>query len=198
MLDRGGASRDQQQRMLAMIRSETRMLQRLVNDIRDAVTVERDDFAVDLQPVSVSRLIGDAALAMESRLAGHRFSVAPAPGMEVLADPERIGQVLRNLLVNAAKYTPEGTEVMLRAIEEDGQVRFEVADRGPGVDAEDLSRIFTKFGRGRDAEGRKVPGFGLGLYLSRRIALAHGGDLIARSEPGRGSTFSFVLKENRS
>ncbi len=116
---------------------------------------------------------------------------------QVLADPERVGQVLRNLLSDAVKYSPEGTPIELRAARKNGRVRIEVADRGPGIRPEDLARIFEKFGRGRDREGRKVPGVGLGLYLSRRIVRAHGTDLTVETESGRGSVFGFELEVPR-
>ena len=109
----------------------------------------------------------------------------------MLADPERIGQVLRNLLSNAAKYSPEGTPIELRVIDKKGRVRLEVADRGPGIHPDDVTRIFEKFGRGR--EDRKTPGVGLGLYLSRRIVRGHGSELTVEARPGGGSVFGFDL-----
>ena len=115
----------------------------------------------------------------------------------MLADPERIGQVLRNLLSNAAKYSPEGTPIELRVIGKKGRVRLEVADRGPGIHPEDVTRIFEKFGRGRDREGRKMPGVGLGLYLSQRIVRGHGSELTVRTRPGGGSVFGFDLEVAR-
>ncbi|HEY6581654.1 MAG TPA: ATP-binding protein [Rubrobacter sp.] len=111
----------------------------------------------------------------------------------MLADPERIGQVLRNLLSNAAKYSPEGTPIELRVIGKQGRVRLEVADRGPGIHPDDQRRIFEKFGRGRDREGHKIPGVGLGLYLSRRIVRGHGSELTVQERPGGGSVFAFEL-----
>lgn len=112
----------------------------------------------------------------------------------VHADPERIGQVLRNLVGNAGKHTPSGTRIELRARRDGTRVRIEVADTGPGIPQEDLGRIFEKFGRGRDVEGRRVPGVGLGLYLSRRIIQAHGGTITITSCEGEGSVFGFSLE----
>ncbi|MGI8485021.1 MAG: sensor histidine kinase [Thermomicrobiales bacterium] len=119
----------------------------------------------------------------------------PGPITRVLADPELIGQVLRNLLGNALKHTPPGTLVTLRASRANGRVRIEVADEGPGIHQDDLPRIFKKFGRGHDAQGHRRAGMGLGLYLSRRIIEVHGGGLIVETEIGRGTTFSFELEE---
>jgi len=116
----------------------------------------------------------------------------------VLADRDRIGQVLRNLLCNAAKYSPEGTRISLRAASAGGgRVRIEVADCGPGIHPDDLERIFEKFGRGRNGKDGRVTGAGLGLYLSRRIVRAHGSDLTVRTGPGAGSVFAFELEDVR-
>jgi two-component system, OmpR family, phosphate regulon sensor histidine kinase PhoR len=73
------------------------------------------------------------------------------------------------------------------------RVRLEVVDQGPGIPVAEVGRIFERFGRGRDATERRLPGVGLGLYLSRQLVRAHGSELAVRSEPGAGSTFSFEL-----
>ncbi|MBA2277277.1 MAG: ATP-binding protein, partial [Chloroflexia bacterium] len=114
----------------------------------------------------------------------------------VLADPVRIGQVLRNLLGNAVKYTPPGTPVELRARPADapGWVRVEVADQGDGIHPDDLDRIFDKFGRGRRSSSGWIAGTGLGLYLSRRIVYLHGSDLTVTTTTGAGATFGFDLE----
>ena len=146
-------------------------------------------------------LLGEAESYASTLRGNHSVRTALAGtlkgGEQVLADPERIGQVLRNLLSNAVKYSPEGTPIELRAAPKNGRVRIEVADRGPDIRPEDLVRIFEKFGRGRDRKGRKVPGVGLGLYLSMRIVRAHSPDLTVETEPGRGSVFGFELEVPR-
>jgi signal transduction histidine kinase len=106
----------------------------------------------------------------------------------------RIGQVVRNLLTNAAKYSPPGTPITLRTTRRGGHVRIEVVDRGYGIHPDDLPRIFEKFGRGRDVAGEKRAGVGLGLYLSRRIVRAHGSDLTVDTTPGLGCAFGFELE----
>ena len=114
----------------------------------------------------------------------------------VLADPTRIGQVLRNLLCNAAKFSPADMPISLRiAPAGTGRVRFEVTDKGPGVHPDDVPRIFEKFWRGRNGNGsgEEIAGGGIGLYVSRRIVRAHGSDISVRSMPGSGSVFGFEL-----
>lgn len=186
---------------VSAIASETDALDALVKDVRSSAAVEREDFMVEIRPVPLLVLLTDAETFANSLPAEHhvdlRFSDDLEPREKVLADPDRVGQVLRNLLSNAAKYSPGGTPIELRATRLRGgsdRVRIEVADYGAGIHPDDVTRIFEKFGRGRDAKGRKVAGVGLGLYLSRRIVQAHGGDLAVDSEPSEGSVFGFELK----
>jgi signal transduction histidine kinase len=179
-----------QQKIADRIQGEVRILQILVRDIRTSAEVERDDFTVERRPTSLRNLFDDAEAYGNNVLRGHDFSVEPVPDTQVLADPERIGQVIRNLLNNASRHTPAGTRIMLRAVLKDGLVHIEVEDNGPGINPDDQARILEKFGRGRDAgEGR-----GLGLYLSRRILEAHDTDLLVDSTPGSGSRFGFDLE----
>jgi signal transduction histidine kinase len=182
-----------QARALAAITAEAGTLTGLVADVHAAGEAERDDFAVRPRSVPVAELLADAAYAMAVP-GGHPVAVEDGADVAVRADPGRIGQVLRNLLTNAAKYSPPGTPITLRATRHGERVRIEVADRGYGIHPDDLSRIFEKFGRGRDLTGEKSPGVGLGLYLSRRIVRAHGSDLTVASTPGVGSVFGFELE----
>jgi signal transduction histidine kinase len=190
--------RDYQTLALAAIRTETQVLNTLVADVQAATTIERDDFNIDARPVPVSVLLADADAYAQTLRPDHALVVtAPVVETRVWADPERIGQVLRNLLSNAAKYSPAGTPIELRVTRQGQRVRFEVVDRGRGIPPEDRVRIFEKFGRGRDAQAQQVPGVGLGLYLSRRIVQVHGADLTVDSAPGEGSVFAFELEAVR-
>jgi signal transduction histidine kinase len=118
-----------------------------------------------------------------------------AATLAVHGDPDRLHQVIRNLLDNAARYTPDGTPIAIRTRRESGQVVMEVADRGAGIPAADIGRIFEKFARGGDASQLNASGRGLGLYLSRRILRLHGSDLAVESAPNQGTSFKFRLKE---
>jgi signal transduction histidine kinase len=109
----------------------------------------------------------------------------------VRGDPERLRQVLMNLLDNAIKYSPAGDEVQVRAYAENGRLRVDVRDRGPGIALEDQRLIFEKFGR--VTTGNTRPGTGLGLFIARSIAEAHGGTLEVASAPERGAVFSLEL-----
>ena len=107
-------------------------------------------------------------------------------------DRERLRQVLANLIENAIKYSPSGEAVEVRAQPDDGMVRISVADRGPGIPHDQQRLIFEKFGRA-DVAGGSKPGTGLGLFIARSIAEAHGGSVDVRSSPDAGSTFTLTL-----
>jgi PAS domain S-box-containing protein len=197
VLATGELEPDDQADALVKIRAEINRLSTLVADIRSAATIERDDFALMLRRTAVDKLFEDAVRFAETLPGDHPLTVKVEADGRVWADPYRIGQVLRNLLSNAAKYSPDGAPIELRAKsgETSGRIRIEVADRGRGVYPDDVDLIFEKFGRGRDRSGRKAYGVGLGLYLSKRILQAHGGDLTLDPAPKGGSVFSFELEE---
>src|SRR4051812_3991692 len=194
MLATGELRPDEQRQALATIAMQTDVLQALVADLEAAATAERDDFAVQLRPVPIIELLIGAAAVNRMLPGEHPMTTLNGSADRVLADRERIGQVLRNLIENAAKYSPTGAPLELRATSQGKRVRIEVADRGRGILPDDLQRIFEKFGRGRDEFGQRVPGVGLGLYLSRRLVEMHGSELTVEPRPGGGSTFAFELE----
>lgn len=202
MLCVGGDDGDIRGYSTAAIEGEVDVLTALARDVREAAAVERDHFGVEPHPVPLSTLLREAEAYASTLPGDHPLRVVAEVGIleageRVLADKRRVGQVIRNLLSNAAKYSPDGTPIEIRAMRTAGGVRIEVADRGPGIHHEDLDRIFEKFGRGRDGDGQKVSGVGLGLYLSRRIMRGHGLDLTVSTTPGEGSVFGFDLEVTR-
>jgi signal transduction histidine kinase len=110
----------------------------------------------------------------------------------VRGDRERLRQVLLNLLTNAAKYTDTGDKIEVRANADDGHVVVTVADHGPGIGSDQHLLIFEKFGR-VNSGGRSKPGAGLGLFIARSIAEAHGGSVEVQSDAGAGAAFIFRL-----
>lgn len=179
---------------LNAIDAEIDILNGLVADVQAAGVAEREDFAVQLRPVSLDGIVAEAVAFARTLPGDHDLQVEHAAHVLVRADARRIGQVLRNLLGNAAKFSPAGSRVTLSTRHLGDRVRVEVADTGPGIQPDDVPRIFEKFGRGRDAVGQHVPGVGLGLYISRRILRSHGGDVTMTSMPGAGTTFAFDLE----
>ena len=192
MISLGILPPNEQQSAADRIQGEARILQLLVQDIQASADLERDDFAIRARPVSLGSLLSDAHAYGRTVQTSHPLTVTVPAGVTVLADPERIGQVIRNLLNNAIRHTPAGTPITIDAVPQDKEVRVDIQDLGPGIDPADHALILEKFGRGHHPAG---DGRGLGLYLSQRILQAHGTQLVIESEPGHGACFSFRLKE---
>ena len=115
----------------------------------------------------------------------------------VRGDSERLRQIVDNLVDNAVKYSPGGAQVNVSASAHDGVVRVDVHDDGPGIAPEQQGVIFEKFGRA-SGDGQTKPGSGLGLFIARSIAEAHGGTVEVRSAPTEGTTFTLVLPADRA
>ena len=185
-------SAEQRESFLALIELETKRLADLVGDVLDTSRIESGTFSYSFQDVDVSELIRESAALAEN--AQDEVVVRPhvdEPLPLVRADRERLRQVITNLVDNAVKYSPAGAEVELLAFAENGRITVEVRDRGPGVAPEHQSLIFEKFGRVKGEHAQ--PGTGLGLFIARSIAQAHGGLLEVRSAPSEGATFALVL-----
>lgn len=126
---------------------------------------------------------------------GRRFEFQqPDPPIHVFGDPTRIEQILANILSNACKYSEEGQPISI-GVEKwpDSEVKISVEDRGRGITADQLDRIFERFHRVEDPLTMTTGGLGMGLYISRQLAEAMGGNLLVKSRPGEGSTFILVL-----
>jgi signal transduction histidine kinase len=161
--------------------------------VLDTSRIEVGTFSLSLVDVDVAELVRETvsvATLTQSDVAVKTVVAAPLP--LVRGDRDRLRQVLTNLLANAVKYTAAGDEVELRASAGDGAVEVLVRDHGPGIPPEDQRRIFEKFWRASPSAQAK-PGAGLGLFIARSIAEAHGGSLEVRSEAGRGAAFTLRL-----
>jgi signal transduction histidine kinase len=165
----------------------------LLDDLADLEVVEADDFSAAPDKIDLADVARRAAgiLGVRARERGIEID-APKEGDSVPAVGEfrRVLQILLNLLGNALRYAPEGSQVWLRAEAEAGRARITVADQGQGLSAEQQAKVFDKFERlGRSGDG----GSGLGLYISRRLARAMGGELSVDSAPGQGARFTLEL-----
>lgn len=187
------SSRDQQETYQAL-QSQIDQLDRLVDDVAAVATAEREDFSVQFHDVPLPVLLAGAKAFAASAMEGRPVSIPDGGQIRVWCDPDRISQVLRNLLENAAMHTPAGTPVDIRVHQDANRVRIEVSDQGEGVPDEDQSIIFEKFARGRVAIDSQQPGAGLGLYLSRQIVNAHGAELSYAASPDGGASFGFDLR----
>jgi signal transduction histidine kinase len=185
---------DQRESFLALIGSETERLAVLVGDVLDTSRIEAGTFSYRFDDVDLGALVRDsvagATLAQdEVRVTADVRGELP----RVRGDRDRLQQVLTNLLDNAVKYSPAGEEVKIRAFQLDSQLRIEVVDRGPGIPQEQQGVIFEKFGRVNSPGSPGKPGTGLGLFIARSIAEAHGGALEVSSAPDLGATFALTL-----
>jgi signal transduction histidine kinase len=183
---------DQRTAFLALIADETNRLATLIGDVLDTSRIEAGTFSYRFTEVDIAELVratvaGFALHQDEVSVAAHADGDVPS----VRGDRERLRQVLRNLLENAVKYSPAGEAVDVRSRAENGCVLVTVEDSGPGIPAEQQGLIFDRFGRANVGLGK--PGTGLGLFIARSIAEAHGGTLSVASAPGRGATFTLVL-----
>jgi signal transduction histidine kinase len=169
-------------------RSAAREL-RLVDDLLTLAFLGEEQMPVALGPVDLGAIVRSAAETgrTPARRRGLTLEVHDAGVGPVLADAQRLGQVVDNLLTNAVKFTPPGGRVELRVLDGGDAALLEVADTGPGVPTEDLERIFERLYRSASAVRGQVPGAGLGLPIVRAIVEAHGGRVEATSGPGAGT-----------
>jgi two-component system sensor histidine kinase KdpD len=177
--------------LLQTAHEEGLRLDRLVRNLLDMTRLEAGAMKLrkELQPLE--EVVGAALERMADRLRGREVRTDVPRDMPLVPfDSALIEQVLLNLLENATKYSPAGSPIELRARVRDGVAEVEVSDRGPGVDADDVERVFEKFYRVREGEGG---GVGLGLTICRGIVVAHGGKMWVEGREGGGASFRFTL-----
>jgi K+-sensing histidine kinase KdpD len=187
-------SPEQRESFLALIAHETSRLAALIGDVLDTSRIEAGTFSYSFVDVDLAELVRDSAAAAErSQDEVPVRAVVRDPLPNIRGDRDRLRQVLINLIDNAVKYSSPGDEVRVEAQTSNGRVVIEVRDQGPGIPTEHQKVIFEKFGRVQTGQTAK-PGTGLGLFIARSIAEAHGGSLDVRSNPEQpGATFRLSL-----
>ncbi len=183
----------QRESFLALIGDETARLAELVGDVLDTSRIEAGTFSYRFEELDLGRVVDEAVEAavlaqQDVPVVASVRGALPA----IRGDRARLRQVLGNLIENAVKYSPEGGEVRVSASASNGAVRIAVHDSGPGIPPDQQTRIFEKFGR-VDVPGASKPGTGLGLFIARSIAEAHGGSLDVSSDAEPGATFTLSL-----
>lgn len=170
-----------------------RHLMELVDDLADLQAIDRPHFQVAREPIDLADIARRTAGLLGVKAADKRITIEPPRGDESLpatGEFRRALQIMVNLVGNAIRYGPEESSIWLRGENEEGFATITVADQGRGIAAEDHDRVFEKFERlGREDMG----GSGLGLYISRRLARAMGGDITLDSAPGQGARFTLRL-----
>jgi signal transduction histidine kinase len=183
---------EQRQAFLAVIGDETSRLAALIDDVLDTSRIDAGTFGYSFGDVDLGAVVREAVAAASVGQDEVRLAAQISPSLpHVRGDRERLRQLLDNLLANALKYSDAGGEVSVAAFSENGTVKVRVSDRGPGIAPEHQRLIFEKFGRAGGRAGK--PGTGLGLFISRSFAEAHGGSLEVDSHPGEGATFTLTL-----
>jgi signal transduction histidine kinase len=179
---------------LELIDEECDALEEIIRDVLDAARIDAGRLEIEWQPVMLPRLAQVEVEDISRRTTTCDFVLDFPTGFPVIdADPIRIGQVLRNLLDNAVKYSPQGGLIVVRGVAKDDEVVISVSDQGVGIAPQDLNQLFDRFFRVKASTGRHVPGSGLGLPISQSIVETHGGRIWAESQLGHGATLYFTL-----
>jgi CheY-like chemotaxis protein len=184
------------QGMVKIAHQNSERLVRIINDILDVEKIEAGKLEVQLESVPLTAFLAQAAAVNQPYGAKHdvRFFIeAPLADACVLADPHRLMQVMANLLSNAAKFSPPGAEVCIRAVEHDERVRIEVQDHGTGIPEAFRVRVFERFAQADSSTSRNFAGTGLGLNITREIIKAMNGTIGFETVSGEGTTFHFEL-----
>jgi signal transduction histidine kinase len=181
---------------LHIVHDEARRLNRLVEDLRTLSLAEAGELSMIPRPVAATVLLERAVTAHTQRAQerGVTLTTQVEPNLpDVSVDPDRMAQVIDNLLNNALQYTPENGRILLSASGSAGGVQLRVQDSGPGLTAAELAHVFDRFYRGDGSRQRQEGNSGLGLAIARSIVVAHNGRIWAESQPGAGATFVIEL-----
>ena len=192
----GGETTDKQRKLLTILAEESNRLIGVVNSLLDLSKMEAGMLNYQFETVNLDPLIRKAVAEITPLVEAKQIVLETAidAGLPpARLDPERMLQVLRNLLGNAVKFTPKGGRVRVAARCADGKLEVSVQDSGPGIPAESVTAVFEKFRQGNHQGARTRQGTGLGLAIAKNIVSSHGGEIWAESELGQGSKFFFIL-----
>ncbi len=178
---------------------ESDRLARLVQQIIELTRLQDDDPLEEPAAVPVDEIVEGALDDVRTDAASRSIELGRdgEPGLEVLGNRGQVSLALNNLVANAVTYSPDGSRVMVTTRADDGTVELAVSDRGPGIPAEEVDRIFERFYRVDPARQRATGGTGLGLSIVKHVTASHGGGVRVESAPGEGSTFVMSLPRRR-
>jgi len=181
-------------RNLHIVQSQTEHLERLVSDLLDLSRVQWGNLDLQYSEFFLADVLTECVNSIQASAEQHTIFLDIAiQDTGIVADRERITQVIGNVLDNAVKYSPQGSQITVRLGELDGDYLINVTDQGIGINPEYLDHIFERFYRVRNAASNQFAGIGLGLYVTRAIIEQHGGRIWVTNNQGIGSTFSFTL-----
>jgi signal transduction histidine kinase len=181
------------------LNEEATLLSRLIDDLQELSLADANRLKLVYQLTDINDLINNSVSVIQNQAEAKELTITAhlqekIPPVNI--DPLRIKQVLRNLLENAIAYTGHGGNITVQAQQEGNQIKVSVTDNGEGIPTEDLPYIFERFYRVDKSRSRATGGSGLGLTIAKRLLEAHGGNIKAESEPGKGSSFTFTLPIN--
>jgi len=169
-------------------------MSRLIVELLDVSRIETGRLEIRREPIPWTTFVRDVVHRHHTAVSDRRFHLnVPTSDAVVVGDRDRLEQVLGNLLENAVKYSPDGSEIFVDVQEHGEQIVTSVCDRGIGIPNDELSQVFERFHRGRQVSSTNYGGLGLGLYIARQIVERHGGAIWVESKEGSGTTFSFSL-----
>ncbi|HEY3085061.1 MAG TPA: HAMP domain-containing sensor histidine kinase, partial [Candidatus Dormibacteraeota bacterium] len=178
--------------VLPLLISKSDEINWMVEQMVEVARLEEGRLSLKRQRMDIVELTDSAIDGVKLLLSDHDLKVeSPSSPIEAQVDPDRFQIVIRNLLSNAAKYSPPGTDIKVDVTGNDERAMVKVTDQGVGISTENQAQLFTRFSR--IDTGYNIHGTGLGLWLSREIARMHDGDLTVSSRPGAGSTFTFSV-----
>jgi PAS domain S-box-containing protein len=178
---------------LAAIDRQVNKLVKLISDLLDVTRIETGSFHSEKETFSMTELIRDTIASVQATASSHQLLFNETRDITVEADRDRLTQVITNLLTNAIKYSPGSNLVIVHTRIENGELITSVQDFGLGIAREDHEKIFTRFYRAGNMNGKSYPGFGIGLYIVRQIVSQHAGRTWVESEINKGTTFHFSL-----
>ena len=181
-------------RMFTIFEQQVDRLDRLVQDVLNASRLEDGEVSLHPEPISMMPIARQAANEIRAGTPGRTIRLADKPGLPLAyADRDRVAEVLVNLLDNADKYSPPGQEIAVQVRADQTEVTVAVRDAGPGIPPQDLERVFDKFYRTDSSDAQMAYGYGLGLYVCRRLMEAQGGRIWAENHPDGGALFSLSM-----
>ncbi len=169
-------------------------MSRLILELLDVSRIETGRLEIRREAIEWPVFVRDVVKRHQTAASDREFHVDIPDGLKLVAgDRDRLEQVLGNLLENAIKYSPDGSEIRLRVREEGDRIVTSITDRGIGIPADEIALVFERFHRGRQVSATNYGGLGLGLYITKQIVERHSGSIWVESRPGQGTTFHFSL-----
>jgi signal transduction histidine kinase len=169
-------------------------MSRLILELLDVSRIETGRLEIRREPIQWSTFVRDVVHRHHTAVSDRRFHLnVPDGAKTVNGDRDRLEQVLGNLLENAVKYSPDGSEIFVGVEDRNGDIVTSVCDRGIGIPADEINQVFERFHRGRHVSSTNYGGLGLGLYITKQIVERHGGTIWVESREGSGTTFYFSI-----